>query len=591
MSNVRSITPLPPADFTPQLGNYRTLQPFRYWCQKVLPLVYDDSLSYYELLCKVVDYLNKTMEDVETLHGDVTNLHIAYEELQSYVNNYFSSLDVQEEINNKLDEYFSTDEFKAVIDNAVNSILNYPFFVTHNHVTFNELMNLDRDSVYELFDAYVNSGLLTKDIVGYGSANSDTDIAENDTTLPIYRYRYTRKSQATSIKYKKRILVISCVHGNEKSGIHVILTMLKCFTENSNKYITKLMNDYDFDFIPIVNPYGFNLSIGTTMSNVEENIGRTNQRGVNIARNEFSYWEYEAVNEGNFNYKGKQKLSETESRMLSNLYYNHYDDYSLLFDIHNERYSEDKRQLYGRMICGSAHTRTKFINMLNEINGYIKENYNVDIISESNGLSLADGLALEATPIVDYTTRQENIPVMSCLMEGPRYNKGEITPVFSQKIFNIICINALLLCVDTMQEIFPLRQSEQEQTDVDYKIDSVVSPIPQNYTPGNAYQNVTFGTSWVVRTKDSFNYEIGDTIIYGIKSSSDNYQLQLMFYLDDKWKFSLDRIDANTEAEYIATNTANNFYVLIMTKDNKAISMTEIGRTVKPYVKIIKNKG
>ena len=28
------------------------LSPFRLWCQKVLPLVYDDSLSYYELLFK-----------------------------------------------------------------------------------------------------------------------------------------------------------------------------------------------------------------------------------------------------------------------------------------------------------------------------------------------------------------------------------------------------------------------------------------------------------------------------------------------------------------------------------------------------------
>ena len=42
----RTITPNPPADFTPNMGNYKTLQPFRYWCQKVLPLVYDDSLSY-----------------------------------------------------------------------------------------------------------------------------------------------------------------------------------------------------------------------------------------------------------------------------------------------------------------------------------------------------------------------------------------------------------------------------------------------------------------------------------------------------------------------------------------------------------------
>ena len=115
MSKVKSITPLPPADFTPELGNYKTLQPFRYWCQKVLPLVYDNSLSYYELLCKVVDYLNKTMEDVETLHGDVTNLHTAYEELQSYVNDYFSTLDVQEEINNKLDELVNSGRLDVML--------------------------------------------------------------------------------------------------------------------------------------------------------------------------------------------------------------------------------------------------------------------------------------------------------------------------------------------------------------------------------------------------------------------------------------------------------------------------------------------
>lgn len=70
--------------------NYKELKPFRFWCQKVLPLTYDDSLSYYELLCKVVDYLNHTMEDVTVLHD--------------YVQHYFDNLDVQDEINRKLDE-------------------------------------------------------------------------------------------------------------------------------------------------------------------------------------------------------------------------------------------------------------------------------------------------------------------------------------------------------------------------------------------------------------------------------------------------------------------------------------------------------
>ena len=124
MSDERTIKPNAPADFTPQLGDYKTLQPFRYWCQKVLPLVYDDSLSYYELLCKVVDYLNKTMEDVETLHVDVTSLHTAYEELQSYVNNYFSSLDVQQEINNKLDQMSSDGTLLAIMIPTITNTTN-----------------------------------------------------------------------------------------------------------------------------------------------------------------------------------------------------------------------------------------------------------------------------------------------------------------------------------------------------------------------------------------------------------------------------------------------------------------------------------
>lgn len=37
----------------------------RYWCQKVLPLVYDDSLSYYELLSKVVAKINEIIDIID----------------------------------------------------------------------------------------------------------------------------------------------------------------------------------------------------------------------------------------------------------------------------------------------------------------------------------------------------------------------------------------------------------------------------------------------------------------------------------------------------------------------------------------------
>ena len=159
MSDERTIKPNTPADFTPQLGDYKTLQPFRYWCQKVLPLVYDDSLSYYELLCKVVDYLNKAMEDVETLHGDVTSLHTAYTELQNYVNNYFSTLDVQTEINNKLDSMAKdgslTNLIKAYIDPLVNEQNNKITVLENRMNTFTSLPEGSTTGNAELIDIRV----------------------------------------------------------------------------------------------------------------------------------------------------------------------------------------------------------------------------------------------------------------------------------------------------------------------------------------------------------------------------------------------------------------------------------------------------
>lgn len=159
MSDERTIKPNPPADFTPQLGDYKPLQPFRYWCQKVLPLVYDNSLSYYELLCKVVDYLNKTMEDVETLHGDVTSLRSAYEELQSYVNNYFATLDVQEEINNKLDSMAKdgtlTNLIRTYIDPLINEQNNKITVLENRMNTFASLPEGSTSGNAELIDIRV----------------------------------------------------------------------------------------------------------------------------------------------------------------------------------------------------------------------------------------------------------------------------------------------------------------------------------------------------------------------------------------------------------------------------------------------------
>lgn len=48
-------------------------QAFRFWCQKVLPTVYDDSLSYYEVLCKVAHTLNELIDAVNEMEGNWRN--------------------------------------------------------------------------------------------------------------------------------------------------------------------------------------------------------------------------------------------------------------------------------------------------------------------------------------------------------------------------------------------------------------------------------------------------------------------------------------------------------------------------------------
>lgn len=50
------------------------LEPIRFWCQKVLPLVYDDSLSYYEFLCKVCDKVNEIISAQNNTNNELSNL-------------------------------------------------------------------------------------------------------------------------------------------------------------------------------------------------------------------------------------------------------------------------------------------------------------------------------------------------------------------------------------------------------------------------------------------------------------------------------------------------------------------------------------
>lgn len=100
------------------------LKPFKAWFQKTLPLVYDDSLTYQELLYKLIAKINEVVESQNQTNENFDELYALFVQLKDYVDNYFKNLDVQEEINNKLDEMAADGTLDKIINEQIFGELN-----------------------------------------------------------------------------------------------------------------------------------------------------------------------------------------------------------------------------------------------------------------------------------------------------------------------------------------------------------------------------------------------------------------------------------------------------------------------------------
>lgn len=92
--------------------NYIPLTPFKGWVLENFPFIEAnfDAITNYELLCKIIEYLNKMSSQFNDI---INNL--------DYLNNWFNNLDVQDEINNKLDEMVESGELQEIIAEYLNA--------------------------------------------------------------------------------------------------------------------------------------------------------------------------------------------------------------------------------------------------------------------------------------------------------------------------------------------------------------------------------------------------------------------------------------------------------------------------------------
>lgn len=124
------------------MSDFKPVKPFRYWVQLALPQVYDDSLSYYELLNKVVYSLNILGENNNTLIASFT-------ELKEYVEDYFANYINSPEYHAELEQY---------IDEQVNAIMSE---LISSGSIYNEVNDVAENMIPALVDAWLAAKIQT----------------------------------------------------------------------------------------------------------------------------------------------------------------------------------------------------------------------------------------------------------------------------------------------------------------------------------------------------------------------------------------------------------------------------------------------
>lgn len=151
-----------------------------FWCQKVIPLVFDDSLSYYEAICKFMQKLNEVISALNNnalcidelqdkyiiLQKNFDALEVKWEEFKTYIENEFNTF--KTEITTK------EENFETRINNEFTSFKTY---------VENYLDNIDVQSYVNIkIDQLADSGYFNTLLLNLGF-NPDNYLAKNNTTI------------------------------------------------------------------------------------------------------------------------------------------------------------------------------------------------------------------------------------------------------------------------------------------------------------------------------------------------------------------------------------------------------------------------
>ena len=130
--------------------DYKPLTPFKWFVLQNFPYIDADfdAITNYQLFCKLGEEINKIIDSENVLGEQVENVTNAFNDLKSYVDNYFENLDVQDEIDKKIDEMVEDGTFTNLIKNYVDPLIDEQNEILNNAIEEqNENINLINNKV------------------------------------------------------------------------------------------------------------------------------------------------------------------------------------------------------------------------------------------------------------------------------------------------------------------------------------------------------------------------------------------------------------------------------------------------------------
>lgn len=160
----------------------------RYWCHKILPLVYDDSLSYYEVLCKTSAKLNEVIDstngllaawntyknDIDKAFGDYTaGLDKKFDDLSAKISRDFDDYRyrvneyIQDEFTKQDQRLKAQDDKIAAQDTQITAISdNVNAFITEYNKTIAQIPTMVVDAVNAWLNAPTHYDNIVADLAG-----------------------------------------------------------------------------------------------------------------------------------------------------------------------------------------------------------------------------------------------------------------------------------------------------------------------------------------------------------------------------------------------------------------------------------------